>query len=156
MITSTTAKESLQEDNPLIEYIETSNVSSIEMIARALQMDEDDVRNQLEDLLTVGLLHGIISEDGSRFFKSDVRVSSAPSIRSNAEELVLESADTTTSKYLMVGGILSIVGGLITRALTPLSETLQSIGASFVLMGIAILAGGWLMLSRKTSSVKTV
>ena len=156
MITSTRTDESSQTEHPLIEYLDSSNISSIELIARAIRMNEEDVVLTLEGFIESGLVHGTISDDKTRFFKSNVQISSAPSIRSNAEELIIESPDTSVSKYTMFGGLASIIGGLVTRALTPLSDTFQSIGASFVLIGIAILAGGWLMLSRKTSSVREV
>ncbi len=156
MITSTDANQTIIESNPVADYIIASSISSIRMISEAVQMDEGAVLEQIEMLIDSGVLNGYITEDRTRFFKSDFKLSKAPSIRSNAEELVIEYADTRSSRYAMIGGFASIVGGLITRAIAPLSEILQSIGASFVLIGMVILAGGWLFLSKQTSAVKQV
>ncbi|MFW9920445.1 MAG: hypothetical protein ACFFED_12655 [Candidatus Thorarchaeota archaeon] len=156
MITSTETNQTSQEYDPLLEFLETSGVSSIQMIASALETDEESIITQIENLIGLGILHGYITEDRTRFFKSDIKMSKAPSIRSNAEELIIEHPNTKNSKYAMVGGIVSIIGGLVGRSIAPASEVLQSIGASFVLIGMIILAGGWLFLSKQTSSVKSI
>ena len=156
MITSTKTNQVIEDTSPLVDFIESSGISSIQLIASALQTDEEKVVSEIEYLLQIGMLYGYITEDKSRFFKEDVTVSKAPSIRSNTEDFIIQHPDTRSSKYTMIGGFLSIIGGFVTRALLPLSETAQSIGSAFVLIGMAILAAGWLYLSKQTSSVKSV
>jgi len=156
MISSTETNHVIEESSPIIELIESSGVSSIRMIASALEMDVENVTIEIESLIQKGILHGYITEDRTRFFKTDVKISKAPSVRSNADEFVIQQPETRSSKYTMIAGLLSITSGFVARALLPLSEIAQSIGASLVLIGMAILAAGWLYLSKQTSSVKSV
>lgn len=156
MITSTEANQSICEADLIRDLIESSGISSIQSIASAVEMDEDAVVRNIENLIQAGSLNGYLTDDKTRFFKSDVRLSDAPSIRSHSEGLIFEHPDTRSNRYAMLGGVLSIIGGLVVRAVIPLNEMIQSIGSSFVLIGMVILASGWLLLSRKASSIRQV
>ena len=143
----------IQLNDELVEFIESNKISSIQMIASRLGLEEENVRQRLIELMNDGLIEGTLTEDGSRFFLASVKVSDAPAIRSNTETIVIEYPDTSMGKYTALAGLASIIGGFILRGLSGLMETLANIGAASILLGIALLAGGWLYISRKQVSI---
>ncbi|MDF1540147.1 MAG: hypothetical protein P1Q69_14725 [Candidatus Thorarchaeota archaeon] len=153
MLTETEAKAQIQLKDDLVELIETQKLSSIQMIALKLGFAEDDVRSRLADLIDEGAIDGTLTEDGTRFFLSSVRISDAPIIRSNAESVVLEQPDTKIGKYGAIAGLASIIAGFVMRGLSGLAESLANMGAAAILLGIMLLAGGWLYISRKQVSL---
>jgi hypothetical protein len=154
MITETAASKKVEVDDPIIDVIERYKISSISMMASHLEMQEEVVLNRIKELLSAGTLTGKISEDETRFFKSDVKVSDAPIIRSNAESVELVHPDTSVGKYMMLTGIASIVSGLVLRSLTGIALALTNMGTSLTLVGFVVLAAGWLYISRKEASFK--
>lgn len=153
MLTETGAKQQVEIDDAIVELIETQKLSSISMIASILELDEDDVRLHLSDLVKAGAINGFLNEDGTRFFLSSIKVSEAPIIHTNTESVVLEQPDTRIGKYIAIAGLFSIIAGFVMRGLSGFSESFTNIGASAILMGIALLAAGWLYVSRKQVSL---
>jgi hypothetical protein len=154
MITETAASQKVEVDDPIVDAIERYKMSSISMIASHLEMEDEAVLNRIKELVSDGTLAGKISEDETRFFKSDVKVSEAPIIRSNDESVEIVHPDTSVGKYMMLTGIASIVSGLILRSLTGITLALTNMGTSLTLVGFIVLAAGWLYISRKESSFK--
>ncbi len=153
MLTETEAKAQIQLKDDLVELIETQKLSSIQMISSKLSLTEDEARLRLIDLVNEGVLDGALTEDGTRFFLSSVTISDAPIIRSNAESLVLERPDTTIGKYSVFAGLASIIAGFVIRGLSGFIESLANMGAAAILLGMMLLAGGWLYISRKQVSL---
>lgn len=153
MLTETEANAQVQLKDDLVELIETFKLSSISMIASRLNLDEDGVRSRLNYLIAEGAIQGTLTEDGSRFFLSDVRVSDAPIIRPNDQSIAIEQPDTKVGKYVAFAGLASIIAGAVMRGLGGIMESLGNIGASAILLGIVLLAGGWLYISQKQVSI---
>jgi len=153
MLTETSAKQQVDPENAMVELIETQKLSSISMIASKLELDEDDIRIHLSDLVNAGAINGTLTEDGTRFFLSSIRVSEAPIIRTNTESVAIEQPDTKIGKYVAMAGLSSIIAGFVIRGLSGSLESFANIGASAILMGMALLAGGWLYVSRKQVSL---
>ena len=111
------------------------------MISEHLGIDEDTARVYLQELVDNGELHGYITEDGSRFFKSDVHVTSAPIVGSH-EDWIPETHDSKLGKIIFAVGIALIVTGqAIPRMLVndPLS---LGFGAALTMIGFVALLGG--------------
>jgi hypothetical protein len=123
------------------------------MIASHLEMEEEAVLTKIEELISAGILVGKISEDGTRFFMSNVKVSDAPIIPSKNESVELVTPDTSVGKYAVLAGIASIVSGFVLRSLTGLTLAMSNMGTSLILVGFMTLAAGWLYISRKQVSL---
>ncbi|MCK5239676.1 MAG: hypothetical protein KAR33_09030 [Candidatus Thorarchaeota archaeon] len=153
MLTETAANQKVDVEDPIVEVIERYKMSSISMIASHLEMEEETVLIKIEELISAGTLVGKLSEDGTRFFKSNVKVSEAPVIPSTYQAVEIEEPDTKVGKYSMIAGIASIVSGLVLRSITGLSLAMTNMSTSLTLFGFVILAAGWLYISRKQVSI---
>ncbi|MFW9910802.1 MAG: hypothetical protein ACFFEF_19780 [Candidatus Thorarchaeota archaeon] len=153
MISETASESQLKINDELIDLIEVQRLSSLDMIAAKLGSDIDDVRNQIQEYIDGGRLRGSISEDGARFFSSNVKKSEAPIIRQNNEAIALETPDNRNGKYAMLLGLGSIIVGASVRGLGSFFPGIQNFGASMILIGIVTLAAGWLYISRRQVSI---
>ncbi|MFW9850708.1 MAG: hypothetical protein ACFFF4_16390 [Candidatus Thorarchaeota archaeon] len=153
MLSETTSNQKVEIEDPIVEAIEKYKMSSIAMIASQLDMEEESVIDRIQELLSTGLLNGSLSEDQARFYRTDIVVSKAPIIRSNDQTVELEKPDTRAGKYAAYAGLASIIGGFVIRGLAGLEVSLSNMGASMILLGIIVLASGWLYVSRKQVSI---
>jgi hypothetical protein len=156
MLTEKTSNKQIKIEDPVVEAIERYKMSSISIIASHIEKDEEVVLETIKDYISSGVLTGKLSEDETRFFKSDVKVSDAPVVRSNKESVELVQPDTSVGKYLMLTGIISIISGLVLRSLTGITLALTNMGTSLTLVGFIILASGWLFISRKEATFKPI
>ncbi len=78
MLTETAANQKVDIEVPIVEVIERYKMSSISMIASHLEMEEETVLIKIEELISAGILDGRVSDDGTRFYMSNVKVSVAP------------------------------------------------------------------------------
>lgn len=124
----------------LTRLVAEQNMSSVTMISEELGIDEDTARVYLQDLVEKGELSGYITEDGSRFFKRDVHMTSAPIVASH-EEWIPETHDTKLGKVIFVVGIaLVIAGQAVPRLLV--NDFSIGMGAALAMLGFVALLGG--------------
>lgn len=135
----------------LYEVVSVQKISSLEMISRKVGRDEESTRVAIEELLDEGLVKGRFSEDGQRFFLSDVRVSEAPVLHTH-EEYVVESVDNRLGKYIFITGVIMMMAGLIARSFITMNPMMEHIGGAIFLVGMAVMAAGWLQVGRNTPS----
>lgn len=127
-------------------------LSSIQMISTRLGIGEDETRSLIQDLVGSGHLHGRLSEDGTRFFRSDVRVSEAPIVRRH-EEPVETQLNTQPGKIASVIGLAMIViGELLPDSLW--SGLFSDVNAAIVILGVVAFIVGLMMISRSLSPSK--
>ena len=134
----------------LVNLVVEHNVSALITLSEKLKIEPDAVIEIINELLSEGKLHGTITADGSRFFRSDAKVSDAPVIPSEEELPEFLSYDTRPGYVVAIIGAIVLLGGaLVSVYATNITE--QDIAAGLFLFGLAILFGGlYLVAKRKT------
>jgi hypothetical protein len=130
----------------LVKLVE-SNVSSIDMLSSQLGISLEETQKMLMDLVEEGKLAGKLTADGSRFFKSDVKTSDAPTIAS-APELEIQKQDTRPGIFIMLSGIVLFVLGNLLVNMTVEFEILWSLGSALLFAGPLVLIAGLFYFSK--------
>jgi hypothetical protein len=113
------------------------NVSAVEILADRLELASDEVVQIIKELLDSGELKGALAEDESRFFKSDVKLSSAPAIGREDSPPSFLSFNSKPAISLAVVGFLVIAGGIVVFVYGR--NTLeQNVGAILFLVGLIV------------------
>ncbi|MFX1484771.1 MAG: hypothetical protein ACFFCP_16460 [Promethearchaeota archaeon] len=133
----------------LCQIIIESKISSIEKLSNLAGAEEDEAIQALQELISEGSLNGKFTEDGKRFFLSDIKVSSAPVIGPADPGLEIEVKDTKLAKSVFISGLVLMASGYIIRGLTGISELIQSVGFGILMVGLVTLIAGWMMFSRR-------
>lgn len=102
-----------EKKDELLHLVMNENVSAVEILADRLELASDDVVLIIKELLDSGELKGSLAEDESRFFKSDVKLSSAPAIERDDSQPSFLSFNSKPAVTLAVVGFLVIAGGII-------------------------------------------
>jgi hypothetical protein len=132
----------------LCQVVVENKISSIEKLSELTGFEEEDTRQALQDLVSEGSLAGSFTEDGSRFFLSDVKVSDAPILAPADVGPEIQVIDTKVPKTVVITGIILLVAGFVIRGLTVLGEIAENGGAAVIMVGMAVLIVGWMMFSR--------
>ena len=148
MIIDKSSSELIDLKTRLYHVIVENKISSLSMICDMTGADEEQARLLLEELMDEGTLEGSFTSDGQRFFLSDVKVSTAPIAPTKDEGYVIEKANTRKGRLVLISGIVMMIGGSIVRGLTAISEMMGNIGVAVFMLGLVVLTGGWLMISR--------
>lgn len=133
----------------LVELIQ-GNVSSVEFISEELGLTEEETGTILTELILDGTIKGSLTEDGSRFFRSDTKKSTLPQgvIEQDYE---LKYPDTRLGKIVTIVGLaMFIVGQFFPNATWGAGDTLADIGSSIVIFGLAVFIGGLFLISRQS------
>lgn len=125
----------------LTRLVAEQNMSSVSMISEQLGIDEDTARDYLQDLVEQGELEGYITEDGSRFFKSEVHMTSAPIVALN-EDWTPETHETKYGKIIFVFGLALIIAGQVVPRILVNDSLSLGIGAALAMIGFIALLGG--------------
>ncbi len=125
-----------------------NRISSIDMLSKLVGTGEKETLVILQELLEEGILRGSLSNDGTRFFLSDVKVSDAPIVGPADTGPVIVEKDTRVAKTIFIVGFVAIASGYIIRGLYGMNELIQNVGFAILMVGIAILVTGWMMFSR--------
>ncbi|MFW9976283.1 MAG: hypothetical protein ACFFDQ_13510 [Candidatus Thorarchaeota archaeon] len=141
-----------QKKQELIDIIMNENVSAIQIIGSRLGITSEEVITLINELLKTGELKGTLTDDGSRFYKSVIKLSDAPKIERDETLPSFMSFNTRPAIITSIVGILLIGGGVIVNAFAR--DMIESnFAAILILVGIIILMIGLYTLSkRKTPS----
>jgi hypothetical protein len=134
----------------LTKLVTEQNMSSVTILSEYLGIDEDTARVYLQDLVETGELKGYITEDGSRFFKSDVRVTSAPIVSSH-DDWNPETHDTKIGKIIFVTGIAFLATGQVLPRLFSSEDLNVGLGAALAMFGFVVILVGLANLGCKDS-----
>ncbi|MFX1482185.1 MAG: hypothetical protein ACFFCP_03245 [Promethearchaeota archaeon] len=148
MIIDQSSSQPIDLKNRLCQIILEDKISSIERLSRLVGVDMEETRSVLGELVRDGSLNGSITEDGLRFFLSDVKVSDAPVAAPADLGPKFENTDTRIPKLIFISGIIIIVIGYILRSFVALGELIENVGGAVILVGLAVLIAGWLMFSK--------
>jgi hypothetical protein len=118
------------------------------MISNLTGLDEDLVREAIEELVTEGSLTGSFTEDGSRFFLSDVKTSEAPVAVKHDAGIELKRADTKNAKIVGISGFAMLIAGQILRSLIAIHPGMDNAGTAFFMIGLMMIIVGWYQYSR--------
>ena len=118
------------------------NASAIEILA------DDEVVQEINELLDSGELKGTLTEDGKRFFKSDVKLSKAPTIERTDAPPSFLGFNTKPGLTTALVGFLIIAGGVVVNAYAA-DATEQNFAAILILVGLFITIAGLYFVSRR-------
>ncbi len=132
----------------LVNLVIEHNVSAIMILSENLKLDQEVVIELINELVAENELHGVISEDSKRFFRSDAKVSDAPVIHRNESMPEFLSYDARPGKVIAIIGFLILVGGaLVTYFATDVTEA--DFAAVLFLVGLAIFLGGLYLATKR-------
>ena len=134
----------------LEKLVKNENVSSLEVMLAELGIPHDKTVALLHELIAEGRIHGRISEDEKRFWRSDVRVSEAPVIPRDDKLPAFLDYDTRPGKGLsIVGCLIDIIAIIILAYATDTAE--RDFGAIVFFVGLVLLLSGLYCVSRRDS-----
>ncbi|MFX1368523.1 MAG: hypothetical protein ACFFAY_08005 [Promethearchaeota archaeon] len=134
-----------------IVHLVESNVSSVDMISETLQLSPEEIREILAKLAQEGRIKGHLTTDGSRFFKSELRTSDAPRMKT-MEDLEIPKTNTKPGVLVIVLGFAAYaIGNLLVR-LGGEQTFLWGLGGAITLTGPIIILVGMFILSRLASA----
>lgn len=134
----------------LVNLIIEHNVSAVVIISDNLKIDTEEVVKLINELIAEDKLHGTITEDGTRFYRSDAKVSEAPVIPRGEEMPDFLTYDTRPGIAIaIIGAILLLAGGLVSNFAADIAE--GDFAAMLFLLGLFILFSGlYLVAKHKT------
>ncbi len=134
----------------LVNLIVEHNVSAIVIMSEKLKIDPEAVVELINELVSEDKLHGILTEDGTRFYRSDAKVSEAPVISHEDSEPDFLSYDTRPGIVIsIIGAIILIGGSLVNVYATGITE--QNFAAALFLIGLVILFGGLYLVTKRNT-----
>ena len=137
-------------DEQLIDMIENESVSAIQIMSRRLGLSEDSIREMLTQLLESGRIEGTLTEDGKRFFKSEVEISHSPVVGEKDEgPHFLEFNPMPGRITALIGFIIVVIGLGGYYLVDPFDFQLQSAFAGLLLIGLVIMLSGCYHLGRR-------
>ncbi|MFW9795342.1 MAG: hypothetical protein ACFFEE_13630 [Candidatus Thorarchaeota archaeon] len=137
-----------ERESKIIEIVNNENVSATVILADRLDTTPEEVISILQEAIDSGRIEGTLTEDGSRFFKSDVKLSEAPVIPLIDEGPSFIKFNTRPGIVTSLLGVIVIVAGLIVDAIA-MDMIEQGFGVILVFFGIIILFSGLYCLSRR-------
>jgi len=133
----------------IIDLVER-NVSSVEMMSEELNLNPDETRILLDQLSRDGRLKGHLTEDGSRFFKDDIKGPDSPSVKSMSE-LYSPKTDSRIGLFVIILGFAIYVIGNILVRIGGEESMLWGIGGAVTLAGPIIIILGLFFASQFAS-----
>ncbi len=134
----------------LVSLIIDHNVSAIVKFSEKLELDKEEVIELLNELVAEERLHGSITDDGTRFFRSDAKVSTAPVIEREENLPEFLSYNTRPGYIIALIGMCILVAAGVTSVSAP-DITQQNFGAVLFFVGLVVLfVGAWFVARRKT------
>ena len=109
MIIDKSSSEPIDLKTRLYQLVAENKMSSLDMISDMVGTDEEMVRAILEELVEDGNLSGSFTEDGQRFFLSEVSVSSAPRAAMQDKGYEIERADTRKGRIILLTGLVMMI-----------------------------------------------
>lgn len=134
-----------------IVYLVENNVSSVDMISESLQLNPEEIRGILAKLAQEGRIKGHLTADGSRFFKSELKISDAPRMES-MEGLEIPKTNTKPGLLVIVLGFVAYAIGNFLVRLGGEQSFLWGLGGAITLAGPIIILVGMFIVSRLASA----
>jgi hypothetical protein len=126
----------------LVNLVVNEDISSIELMCRELELDDDKTRSMLEELCQEGRINGYITEDGRRFFRRDIEVSPLPTIHQEESMTNLGTYDSRPGKVTAIIGLILVIIGYSMLWIMGSVLSLENVASAILLVGLAFLLGG--------------
>ncbi len=141
-----------EKKDELIDLVMKQNVSGIPILADRLEITSDEVIELINKLLEEGNLKGTLMEDNTRFFRSEVKLSEAPTIERDDDPPSFMKFNTRPAIATMfLGFIITAVGLVVNAYALDISE--QNFAAVLIFFGMMVaIAGLYYLSKRKTPS----
>ena len=136
----------------LIHLIEEKDISSIYLMSTKLSVDEENIKELLNELVQEGQLNGFMTEDEQRFFKTEVDVSQKPIIPRNNKEPDFLSYDTKPGTIIFIIGFVIVMVGLLGVNIFQDIE-MQNVITVMLFIGLAVTTSGCFLLSKYKTPV---
>jgi hypothetical protein len=136
----------------LIDLVMNGNVSGIQILVDRLEIESEEVIKLIHELLEEGRLSGSLTEDGRRFFKSEVKLSEAPTIaREDSPPDFLSFNSKPAIATAIIGFLIMAVGLIINSMATDFVE--QNFATMIIFVGLIVaMTGMYCVSQRKTPS----
>lgn len=132
----------------LVILVNQENVSAIRIMGDRLEISPEEVKKLIEELLANGTIQGSMTDDGERFYKSEIKLSDAPVLPSGPQTPAFLKFDTRPGIITSIIGLAIISLGLIINSNVFFSFE-QDFGAITIFLGMFILVSGMYCLSRR-------
>jgi hypothetical protein len=134
----------------LIDLVINENVSAIQILEDRLGISEDEVIELINELVDEGGLVGTLTDDGKRFFKSEVKLSAAPAIEREDAPPDFMRFNTKPGIITAIIGFIMVGAGVTVNsyAADPIE---QNFAAILIFLGIFVaIVGLYCLAQRKT------
>lgn len=132
----------------LIQLIVDKNVSAIETFSEKLALPKEEVITLISQLLEEGKLHGNLTSDEKRFFKSEVKMSQAPVVSDKDEGPSFLKYDIRPGLIVTSFGLIVIIIGVAFNSITSIQNA-GDVLAILTFIGVVVLIIGLLMVARR-------
>ncbi len=146
-------RDSLKQSLTII--INETGLSSVEAMSEQLGIDEKLTSNLLRDLVNEGAVAGHLTEDASRFFRTDVKQSDAPIAIEN-QELEVNTAKRGYGIYVPIAGLVIFIAGQILHNTLGQLEEYWNMTSGIVMGGLIILIMGLVYITLIDSKNKPI
>ena len=134
----------------LIKLIVDRNVSAIETVREKLGLSKEQVISLIEELQNEGRLHGTITSDEKRFFKSDVKMSQAPVIGHEDTAPAFLDYDVRPGITIATAGFGIILVGVVFNSFIFMQGSSDIAALCFFIGAFILIIGLFLIARRKT------
>jgi len=134
----------------LIHLVMMENISAIATLSEEMEIPRDEVITLIKELQEEGKLKGVLTQDEKRFFKSEVKVSEAPIIEREIDELTFLKFNARPGTILAIIGLIVIVVGACLNSFLDI-QNISDYSAILIFVGLCImLIGLFWIAQRKT------
>ena len=137
-----------EKKSKLVSLVNMENVSAIRILADRLETSSEEVTVLIEELLSEGKIHGSMTDDGERFFKSEIKLSDAPVIPGGDSTPAFMKFDTRPGIITSIIGLVVIAFGSIVMG-TFSEESDIDLLVSFTPMDYGDYADNYFILADK-------
>ncbi len=133
----------------LVKLVIERDISSISIMSYELGIEEEDVQNLLSQLTEEGRMSGYLTEDGKRYFRSDIKITPTKSVHiESAEKPDFLRYNTTIGKIIAMIGFIMLVLAIVMLNLVIGDLNAENFAAALILVGLIVMLSGCYWIGR--------
>lgn len=133
------------QQSTILQMVE-KNISSLLVISKKVNLPLEDVQDIINTMVSQNLLRGYISEDGTRFFRTDSRYRSS---KPKEIQVEIENNFFTPGKIVFFTGLLMFIIGQIGSRMVAMHSLIWECLASSVVLGLLFILLGMILFSKE-------
>ena len=137
-----------EKKDELVDLVMNENVSAIQILVDRLGITSDEAIELINELLGENRLNGTLTEDGTRFFKTDVKLSEAPTIERDNDPPDFTSFNSRPGIVITIIGFIIVASGVIANSFST-DAIEQNFAAILILVGIFVAFTGLYLISKR-------